>query len=107
MKSQYQHFERAARTIRFDQASEQSLQEVLTALCSRWHLTDKPSLSLLVQGIVRQFALDAKDDPTYLKELAAEINARGGAIGKRNQFVRDGLELGSKEQLDRLKKASN
>jgi hypothetical protein len=81
--------QRSQHTVRFDPAVEESLDQIHAMLCSRWRLKDKPSLSLLLAGVVRQFAASVSGDPSALKGLMGEIRARGGAVGKRGSFKTD------------------
>ena len=97
MKAIYTKTDRLRHTVNFDTASEEAMNEIHKALVSRWHLEDRPSISLLLACVVRQFAEDMRDDPDALKGLMNEIKARGGAVStKRNQFQRD-QETFSKE----------
>jgi hypothetical protein len=81
--------QRSIHTVRFDPATEQCLHQVHHMLCSRWRLKDKPSISLLLAGVLQEFAESVKDDPDALKGLMEEIRARGGAVGKRGSFKED------------------
>jgi hypothetical protein len=85
--------------LRFDEATEATLREIERMLCSRWRLHDKPSISLLVAGVVREYAASIKEDPSALKGLKDEIRARGGAVGKRGSFKED---ASSPEKLEQL-----
>ena len=77
--------QRKVRKVRFDPAVEESLQEIHDALCRRWRLTDRPSVSLLLAGVIRQYAESVKSDPNALKDLMAEIRRRGGPVGSRRR----------------------
>jgi hypothetical protein len=61
------------------------MQEIHNALCSHWRLTDAPSVSLLLAGVIREYASAVKTDPTALRGLMDEIRARGGAVGKQRR----------------------
>jgi hypothetical protein len=94
MKAFYGRDDRHPHTVHFDEASEESMRQIHELLCNRWRLTDKPSISLLLQGVIRQFAASAQDDPLALKGLMDEIKARGGAIRrKRPRPTRKVVEL--------------
>lgn len=77
-------------SIRFSQSVREKLDSIHAALASRWGMAAEPSLSLLLEGVVVRWADSMRDDPDAINDLIAEIEARGGARGVRNQFQLDG-----------------
>ncbi|MDK2745536.1 MAG: hypothetical protein NDI90_21750 [Nitrospira sp. BO4] len=77
-------------SIRFSRSVHERLDTIHALLASRWGVADKPSLSLLLEGVIVRWADSMRDDPTAIDELIAEIEVRGGARGVRNQFQLDG-----------------
>lgn len=87
-------------SVRFSKSAHEKLNAIHTMLASRWGVADKPSLSLLLEGVIARWADSMRDDPTAVDDLIAEIEARGGARGARNQFQLDG-EAFKKERENR------
>lgn len=77
-------------SIRFSRSVHEKLNTIHTMLASRWGVADKPSLSLLLEGVIARWADTMRDDPEAIEDLIAEIEARGGAQGVPNQFQLDG-----------------
>jgi hypothetical protein len=55
----------------------EALAEIHTLLAKRWKFEGKPSLSLLLEGVIIRWAEAMKNDPKAITELANEIKARG------------------------------
>ncbi|MBX3301583.1 MAG: hypothetical protein KF693_05145 [Nitrospira sp.] len=90
-------------SIRFGPAAHEKLNTIHTMLAKRWRLTDKPSLSLLLEGVISLWADEMQHDPSAVTDLLNEIKARGGTRGRRNQFVLDGQQF-KNESLTRTLK---
>ena len=86
-------------SIRFSPSANDGLTSIHSMLAKRWRLADKPSLSLLLEGIIVRWADEMRNDPTAITDLIHEIEARGGARGKRNQFYLDEKALATKGKV--------
>jgi hypothetical protein len=76
-------------SIRFSRPVQEKLDTIHTMLASRWGVANKPSLSLLLEGVIVRWADSMRDGPEAIDDLIAEIEARGGVRGVRNQFYLD------------------
>jgi hypothetical protein len=86
-------------SIRFGPSAKDGLAVIQNLLAKRWRLEDKPSLSLLLEGVIVSWAAEMKNDPQAITDLINEIEARGGAQGERNQFALDGPVPQPKESV--------
>ncbi len=84
-------------SIRFSPSAKQGIEKIHSMLAQRWRLADKPSLSLLLEGVIVRWADTMQDDPTAITDLINEIEARGGVRGEKNQFQLD-REIFKKER---------
>jgi len=78
---------RATKLIHLDAAGQEAFEYIYTTLCNLWRLESKPSISLLLQGVVIEYARGLRSDPNALKELVAEIKVRCGVTTKEEEPV--------------------
>jgi hypothetical protein len=59
-----------------DPASQTALADIQTALIKRWNLDNRPSISLMLQGVILAFAERVKQEPEAINVLLDEIKSR-------------------------------
>jgi len=77
------------RTINLSADGKDQLATIPQMLTERWHLSDKPSVSLMLESLIFRWADEMKNDPAVIQQLIDEIEARGGARGSKDQFRKD------------------
>lgn len=68
---------------------QKQIDTITNLLIRRWKLTDKPSLSLLLQAVILSYAERAKHNPKVLDSTIKEIQRHGYGLTKEE---RDGFK---------------
>lgn len=92
MKATYLNRSRSPRTtkrVHLDPVGQDAFDAIYSSLCRRYRrLEDRPSISLLLQGLVIRYAMSLQSDPSKLRELVEEIRSRSIVTDERRRRKR-------------------